>query len=784
MDDSMLHGFFGAEPISPVHYDVVLTTSTGDPAPTDIAVRSLELIEGLSRPFELTCVLRTRDVELELDAFIAGRLLLTFGREGEDHRHIEGVVLRVDYERTFDDALYLRVVAKPPLALAAFTKRSRIFERMSTLDIIEAVLAPELAPYSGSVDPSRLSGKSTRRDFCVQYEETDLDFVQRLLAEDGLSYICTGPTVVLHDSNVSFSPVSGESPDERPQVPLIPTNAQEASVQSVQYLARGRALHTPHTIASAWDPYAPVLLRNDAGDTQADRLAHAHDTRRLFHPDDPRARAHRRLEQLRGDALYISGTGNHCGFAAGGTWELSHHPHLEFDGDYLLLEVLHLVDCPEVELGQSHGGSTYLNRFSALPLDVPFRSASPSKPRIPSMQTALVLGADDQPVTTEDGDDIHTDEHGRIRVRFHWDGAPSCWVRVLQSWAGPGFGSQFIPRVGMEVAVSFIDGDPERPLVTGCVYNGANRPPFDLPEHKTQSGWRTRSSPSGTGHNELRFEDARHREEVHLRAQRNLRTHVGADESHAVGKNQKVEIGEERFTEVGTHDALIVGSSRLVLVKGQPIDGSRKIGDTVVVAAGDRRIEVSDGDDLKRVLKGDHTTTVDEGSFRIRTGNKAPESIPPHKPSIALQAQESIVLEAHTSIELRCGASSLVLHPEQAQLKVGDSVIQLVPGRTDVVANDIATVAKSTVLIIGKSSSVGVSQDVAIHAGAGSLSALASRVNLVGTNETGVFSNKLALMGAPETRVGGGQTVAVEGGELQLSAEATATLNGALVKIN
>ncbi|MBK8691621.1 MAG: type VI secretion system tip protein VgrG, partial [Deltaproteobacteria bacterium] len=233
------------------------------------------------------------------------------------------------------------------------------------------------------------------------------------------------------------------------------------------------------------------------------------------------------------------------GLMPGLAFTLAGHQRADLDQAYLVTYVEHRgqawSDIPTEVRASEHllasaggrGGAgpwgsavqRYTNRFEVIPLAVPFRPArTVARPVVQGAQTARVVGPA--------GEEIHTDPHGRIKVQFHWDrvGAEdehsSCWVRVQQNWAGSGWGFQFIPRIGMEVVVTFLEGDPDRPLVTGCVYNGENGYPYGLPGCKTQSGVKTNSSQTNGGYNEIRFEDRAEEEQVYVQAQRNMDTLV------------------------------------------------------------------------------------------------------------------------------------------------------------------------------------------------------------------------------------------------------------------
>jgi type VI secretion system secreted protein VgrG len=230
--------------------------------------------------------------------------------------------------------------------------------------------------------------------------------------------------------------------------------------------------------------------------------------------------------------------------------------------------VEHEGDATEEVQHRMEGGplrrTRYRNRFTCIPASAPHRPPPPQRRLVAGPQTATVVGPE--------GQEIHTDPHGRIKVQFHWDreGArddrSSCWIRVMQAWAGSGFGALFLPRVGMEVVIQFLDGDPDRPLVMGCVYNGASPPAVSLPQDKTRSAITTRTSPGGDGYNELAFEDAAEREEIAIRAQRDLRGQVLHDQSYQVGHDDSTAVSHDRSLQVGNDQSVTVGVDRRVQV--------------------------------------------------------------------------------------------------------------------------------------------------------------------------------------------------------------------------
>jgi type VI secretion system secreted protein VgrG len=324
----------------------------------------------------------------------------------------------------------------------------------------------------------------------------------------------------------------------------------------------------------------------------------------------------------------ITGSGSSATFGAGTTAKLkTAHYKNEVDKTFVCIAVDHDAR-DDSQLDQNVGAGVYTNSFRAIPADVVFRpQRRAARALVQGPLTALVVGPK--------GEEIHVDKHGRIRIQFHWDrdgakdGKSTCWVRVAQSLAGKGWGSQFIPRIGMEVVVQFLNGDPDNPLVTGTVYNGDNTPPYALPANKTQSGIKTRSSPKGgtEDFNELRFEDKAGEEEIYLHAQKNLVQMIENDETSDIGNDQKITVKN------------------------------------------DRSIEVSGGNETLEIKKGNRTATLSSGndSLTLKSGNA---QVSLNSGNYTLKASAGkVTIEAAQSIELKVGGSSLKLTPAGIEVK-------------------------------------------------------------------------------------------------------------------
>jgi type VI secretion system secreted protein VgrG len=382
-------------------------------------------------------------------------------------------------------------------------------------------------------------------------------------------------------------------------------------------------------------------------------------------------RARARLAQLRRDALAGEAKSGNCRLAPGLTFQLRGHPMDEVDGGYVVTSLEHrgMVQhmCREDE------GETYRNVVRCAPAGAPYRPLLPTRRMAQVAETATVVGPP--------GEEIHTDASGRIRVRFHWDqedrpeeGTSSCWMRVMQPWAGAGFGAQFIPRIGTEVLVTFVRGDPDDPLVVGGMFNGGSPTPFDLPFAKTRSGFRTASTSGTGGYNELVFEDATGAEAIQLRAQRDLDEEVGRRHVQHVRGAQRVVVEGARSKVVHAADTeLVLGTKRseVALDRADEIHGEHR---SHVHKA---RTDAVDGADAREIAL-DQTLTVRgarsvvvNGSLSTRAGTKEKpaEILTSVEGAHTTRATRRILLTSDEEIVLQCGNSRVVVGPDAVRIE-------------------------------------------------------------------------------------------------------------------
>ncbi|MBK3750189.1 type VI secretion system Vgr family protein [Stutzerimonas balearica] len=608
------------------------------PVEHDLQVLEFRGREALSTPFAFEVELVSERPDLELESLLHQPAFLAFAPDGAG---IHGLVHRIAQGESGRRLTRYRLTLVPQLAYLAHRSNQRIFQHLTVPQIVARVLEEHgiLAGVGHRFDLGPVV--YPEREYCVQYDESDLHFIQRLCEEEGIHYhfqhSADGHVLVFGDDQTVFptlAPVayqqdSGLVADQ----PVVKRFGLRLETRTSRVTRRDYDFEKPRlTMEAAFQSdFQPDLEDYDYPGRFVDRSRGKH-------------LAQRALERHRHDYERAEGESDQPSLVSGHFLELTEHPRSDWNQLWLLDEVLHEGKQPQVleesitsapnlhsptpspRRGEGWGEGTlaatefhqgYRNHFTATPWDIPFRPAlKHPKPKILGSQTAVVTGPA--------GEEIHCDEYGRVKVQFHWDrhgqadDKTSCWLRVSSSWAGDRYGGIAIPRVGMEVLVTFLEGDPDQPLVTGCLYHKEHQVPYDLPANKTRTVFKTLSSPGGGGYNELRIEDRKGAEQIYLHAQRDWDENIEHDQKIRVGheRHDTVEANSysefkaeehrtthaDRKTEVRANDHLTVGNSQHL-----------KIGTGQFVEAGNE-IHLSSG--LKVVLEaGSELTFKAAGSF-------------------------------------------------------------------------------------------------------------------------------------------------------------------------
>ncbi|NVH51011.1 type VI secretion system tip protein VgrG, partial [Photobacterium damselae subsp. damselae] len=463
-----------------------------------------------------------------------------------------------------------------------------------------------------------LARQYPQREYCVQYRETDLAFLQRIAAEEGIffsfSHEGNKNTVIFTDDtqNVAMLPepvaYNGLSGGSSP-LPFV---------RQFKRMAQIRPSSAQLKDYSFKNPAYSFLLTEQAKEADYQQAIYEHYDYPGRYKNDESGKPFTqfRLESLRRDAETAQAKSNLETLLAGSKFVLQDHNDEACNRDWLLAEIKHHGTQPQaLEEAGGHGVTTYNNEFVVIPGHKPWRPPFNAKPRVDGPQIARVVGPE--------GEEIYCDEFGRVKIQFPWDrysnndDNASCWVRVSQGWAGTQYGMVALPRVGHEVIVDFFEGDPDQPIITGRTYNATNKPPYDLPAHKTRTVLRTETH-QGDGYNELRFEDQAGKEEIYVHAQKDMNLLVENDRKDDIKHDLHLDVTNERFTHIKANDHLTVdGESRHHTKGNQTVvtDASLhlKQGNGLLVDAG-REIHLKGGNKIV-IEAGAELTLKAGGSF-------------------------------------------------------------------------------------------------------------------------------------------------------------------------
>lgn len=567
----------------------------------------------------------TTSAPLTLDAALATHLTATINNADYD-----GLIAEAHHLPATGNADRYQFVLRPWLWWLTLASNNRVFQNLSAQEIVEKVFKD-----AGFTDYKfQLKTKPAKREYCLQYNESDFNFVSRLLEQEGIFWFFTHAqgkhTLVLADDNSAFPPITGE---KKVKYQAAQSGERETgAVRSAELRLQATSQGVQSSDYNYEQPKAALFAQ--AGEKKGGmHYSHPGGFSEKAQGD---ALAAWKVNALKAQAKQLVGESDCAALAAGHWFTLTDHDDKSLNIDWLITAVSHEYD-----------GERYRNRFTAIPKATPYRPQSSTPKPFMHTQTALVVG--------KSGEEIWTDKLGRVKVQFPWDRegkrdeTSSCWLRVATAWSGNGFGTQFIPRIGQEVVVSFIDGDPDKPLITGCVYNGANALPYTLPANQTQSGIKTKSE---KGFNELRFDDKKDAELLAMQAQKDFQltvlndsnTTVSHDEIHSV-KNDRTRTVEE-------------GNETVTLKKGNRTVKIEKGSDTLevkdkrsVTVKGDQ--EYSVGGDETHKVKGNYTLNVD-GNLTIKvSGTLTLES------GKALSVKSGADLNASASTSLKLDATSI-----------------------------------------------------------------------------------------------------------------------------
>ncbi len=753
------------------------------PLGTDVLLlQQVSGTEAVSRLFRFQLeFLAESSTDIAFDQILGQSATVTLQMPDGSSRYLNGIVSKFSQAQQIPSpkgsAFFTRYQAEivPQLWLLTRKAQSRIFQQVAVPDILKQVLTGLSVDY-------QLQGTYKPRDYCVQYRETDFDFASRIMEEEGIYYYFT-------HADGSHKMVVADTPMSHPDVPGATTAiyeviegglrkedrvtswAKSQEVRSGKYTLWDQCFELPGQNLEAVKPtldsvqagtvsHKLKVAGNDGFELydfpggyaqRFDGIApgggdRASDIQNIF--QDNARTAGIRMQQETAPAISISGQSTCPQFTAGCKFTLDRH--FNANGSYVLTQVSHLATMGDTYTGGSDTSPFYENSFQCIPAALPFRPARTTpRPTVEGPHTAVVVG--------NAGDEIFTDKYGRIKVQFPWDrqgqkdANSSCWARVATLWAGKQWGIIHIPRVGQEVIVAFEEGDPDRPIVVGSVYNAENMPPYTLPDNKTQSGYLSRSTLQGTDQNfnQLRFEDKKDSEEIYFHAEKDFNRVVENNDTLKVGFDKKdkgdqtIQIFNNQNNTVGgggsdcadgsqtlsvwnsqnntigaggsqcadgSQSITVFNNQTLTVGDSQASGGSQTItiykdrtetvktgNETVTIEQGNRSVTVNQGNDTHEVSQGNRQVTIDMGNdtLTIKMGNQTTK--------LNLGASST---EAMQSITLKVGQNSITIDQmgvtiQGMMIKVEGQIQTEVKGLMVQVSGDAMLQAKGAITMIG-----------------------------------------------------------------------------------
>ena len=665
--------------------------------------------EAISQVPEFQLDLLSTDGEIVLDDILGRNVTVKVVLADDTTRYFNGFVSRFSQARMYGRYHRYFATVRPWLWFLSRTADCRIFQEMTVPDIVKQVFGDE--PTNDF--KLELTGSYRTWTYCVQYRETDLNFISRLLEHEGIYYYfkyADGKnTLVLTDSYSGHEACAGAD-----TLPFIdPERLARPDIEHVGAWDFSREVQPGLYVHTDYDFERPSTnLRTQKAVTRGYRPS----SYEVFdYPGHYRQKPEGeqyssvRIDEYGAQYEVAHGATNARGLRAGHLFVLAGHPRGDQNREHLVVAASTDLEFSDYEAMPDRSGAAFRCSFTAISSAQQYRPlrATP-KPFVQGPQTALVVGPA--------GEEIYTDKYGRVKVQFYWDRLgrkdenASCWVRVSQPWAGKAWGTIAIPRIGQEVVVDFLEGDPDQPIITGRVYNGEQMPPYDLPANKTQSGMKSRSSLGGTpaNFNEIRFEDKKGSEQIFIHAEKNQDIEVENDETHSVGHDRTKTIGHDETTQVKHDRTETVDNNETITVHGartETVDKDETItihanrtetvdvNETISVG-GNRDITVSRSETATVALQRTHSVGINE---TISVGAAQ---------EVSVGAMQAVTVGANQVVNVGRDQSTSV--GKNLSTTVGTDESRKVGGgrATDIGKDDATKVAKNFVLDAGDSISL------------------------------------------------------------------------------
>jgi type VI secretion system secreted protein VgrG len=617
---------------------MAIATPLGDDA---LLLTGLSGEEGASRLFRFDLELFSTTEAIDFSAIVGGNVTVRLTLADGNDRYLNGYVSRFSQGGQQGDLISYHAEVVPWLWFLTRTSDCRIFQNKKVPDIVKQIF-----DEMGFKDYKlQLYGDFAEREYCVQYRETDFNFVSRLLEEEGIFYFFEHEdgvhTLILANDSSAHKPCPNQ-----PQARYEGASGGAAQQDDIIQEWRVQLEMRPGVYAQAdynFEQPAQPLKADVSGKNSYEIYD--------YHPGEYRKQpegdglVRTRLQELEAPCLVAHGSSDCRAFTSGYRFDLKEHYRGDMNQAWVLTSVRHSATQPgDFRAGSSSTtGIHYRNNFECIPYSTPFRPPRVTPhPVIQGSQTAVVVGPS--------GEEIFVDKYGRVKVQFHWDREgkndenSSCWIRVSQAWAGKKWGAIFIPRIGQEVIVDFLEGDPDQPIITGRVYNAEQVPPYTLPDEKTKSTMKSLSSKGGGGFNEIRFEDKKDGEQIFIHGQKDLDVRIENDRKEWIGEDRHLIVVRDKMEKVG-RDIHVEGARDQIQKIGRDhhleIDGK-----SAIKIVGSQSVSVT-GDVIEE-FKANHSSQVTQNLY--------------------LKAMQ-VVIEAASGITLKVGGNFITIDPSGVAIK-------------------------------------------------------------------------------------------------------------------
>jgi type VI secretion system secreted protein VgrG len=686
------------------------------PLGKDLLFHAMHGREELSRVSEYQVDLLSLKADIDINQILGKNVTIKLVLQDDSVRHFNGYVTRFSQGGMHGKYRRYYATVRPWAWFLSRTADCRIFQEMTVPDIIKKIFADH--PTAKFKD--QLTGSYPKWTYCVQYRETDLNFVCRLMEQEGIYFFFAHDegqhTLVMADSYSAHEACQGDP------VPFIaPEDVSRADIERIHTWTLTQEIQPGVYVHDDYDferPSVQLLARKAVRRqfTPSDYEIYDYPGEYLQKADGE-ASATVRIDEFAAQFETAQATANVKTISVGSLFSMDKNPREDQNREHLVVSATYDLEFSDYEALPERGGADYACSFTAMSSKQQFRPKRLTpKPSVQGPQTAVVVGPS--------GEEIYTDKYGRVKVLFHWDRGgeankdenSSCWVRVSQPWAGKAWGGIAIPRIGQEVIVDFLEGDPDQPIITGRVYNAEQMPPYALPANMTQTGIKSRSSKGGSpdNFNEIRFEDKKGEEQVFIHAEKNQDIEVENDETHWVGHDRKKTIDNDETTHV-KHDRTETVDNNETITIGS--NRSENVGKDETITIGKNRTEgvgdnesINIGKDQTITIGGNKMLTIDKKES-ISVGDSRTDEVAKNEDvsigksrkieigeNDSLQVGKKLIVDAGDEITIRTGSASITMKKDGTITIKGKDITLNGSGKINVKASSDVVVKGSKVM--------------------------------------------------------------------------------------